>query len=574
MAGMTAGRKYDPTKVEPKWQAVWEQAGLYRTPEPPQRKLYNLVMFPYPSGNLHIGHWYNFGPADTLGRYARMRGHDVLQPNGYDAFGLPAENAAIKNSIPADEWTATNVANFHQQYLRMGGMYDLEREVDTSQPEYYRWTQWLFLQLYHAGKAVHKDGLVNWCPKDKTVLANEQVVQGACERCGTTVERKQLKQWYFTITDYADRLLRDLDGLDWPERVKQQQRNWIGRSEGARLRFKVYGHPDAQLEVFTTRPDTIFGATFMVIAPEHPLVDMLTTDEQRLAVDDYVEWAGSRTDVDRMEAKEKTGVFTGRYVVNPASGEKVPVWIADYVLMGYGTGAIMAVPAHDERDHAFAKKHNLPIVEVISGGDVYEAAYEGDGKLVQSGQFDGLSAPDAKRDIVAWLHKSGLGESATNYRLRDWLISRQRYWGTPIPIIYCPDCGIVPVPEKDLPVELPVGQHFDSSGRSPLIDHPEFAQVKCPQCGHREARRETDTMDTFVDSSWYYLRYPNPQYTDGPFDPQAVAEWLPVDRYMGGVEHAILHLLYSRFITKFLYDQKHVSFPEPFTKLINQGMIL
>lgn len=567
-------KKYDPTVVEPKWQKVWAQSGIYKTPTYPKRPLYNLVMFPYPSGNLHVGHWYNFAPADTLGRFARMQGHDVLQPLGYDAFGLPAENAAIKNDTPADEWTAQNVASFHEQYLRMGGMYDLEREVNTSSPEYYKWTQWLFLQLYKAGKAVHKDGLVNWCPKDQTVLANEQVVHGACERCGTTVERRELKQWYFKITDYADRLLHDLDDLDWPERVKQQQRNWIGRSEGAHLIFKVYGQPKQQLEVFTTRPDTVFGATFMVIAPEHPLVGELTTEDQRIAVEQYVEWAGGRTDVDRMEAKEKSGVFTGSYVVNPASGDKVPVWVADYVLMGYGTGAIMAVPAHDERDHAFAKKYDLPIVEVISGGDVYEEAYTGDGKLVNSGQFEGESVESGKREITAWLHKAGLAESTVNYRLRDWLISRQRYWGAPIPIIYCPDCGVVPVPEADLPVVLPTGQKFDASGRSPLHEHPDYLHVTCPECGGEDARRETDTMDTFVDSSWYFLRYPNPHYADGAFDPEAVKTWLPVDRYMGGVEHAILHLLYSRFITKFLHDQHLLDFEEPFTQLINQGMIL
>lgn len=571
---MSDGQKYDPNIAEPKWQAVWAKTGIYKTPTAPKDPYYNLVMFPYPSGNLHVGHWYNFAPADTLGRFARMRGRDVLQPLGYDAFGLPAENAAIKNGIPADEWMAKNVANFHDEYVRMGGMYDLEREINTSSPEYYRWTQWLFLQLYKAGKAVHRDGLVNWCPSCQTVLANEQVVHGECERCGTTVERKKLKQWYFTITDYADRLLKDLDQLDWPERVKQQQRNWIGRSEGAKLMFKVYGTTKHALEVFTTRPDTVFGATFMVIAPEHPLVAELTTQDQQLAVEQYVEWAGTRTDVARMEAKEKTGVFTGSYVVNPASGQKVPVWIADYVLMGYGTGAIMAVPAHDERDWAFAKKYDLPIVEVISGGDVHEAAYVGDGRLVNSGQFDSLSVNQAQHDIIAWLQQAKLGEATVNYRLRDWLISRQRYWGAPIPMIYCEECGVVPVAESDLPVILPTGQAFDKTGRSPLLTHPDFVRVDCPQCGSSKARRETDTMDTFVDSSWYFLRYPNPSYDKGPFDPEAVKTWLPVDRYMGGVEHAILHLLYARFVTKFLHDQRLIHFEEPFTKLINQGMIL
>lgn len=833
-------RKYNPIEIEPKWQEIWREAELYKTPEQPKNKFYNLVMFPYPSGNLHVGHWYNFAPADTLGRLARMQGKDVLQPLGYDAFGLPAENAAIKNDIPADEWTDQNTANFYKQYQRMGGMYDLSRVVDTSKPEYYKWTQWLFLQLFKAGKAVQRDGIVNWCPKDKTVLANEQVVHGECERCGTTIERKNLKQWYFTITDYADALLDDLDTLDWPDRVVQQQRNWIGRSKGAKVRFKVYedkpvyagkahsylmgannisdadlsnldivikektdtarkilipqaslkayeklisdkltpgfwneyidhetvflfknidgkvdrivltaetaseinslaekyaktsfGDPwkmlaenefyakqvPIEIEVFTTRPDTIFGATFMVIAPEHPLVSTLTTDKHKAEVDQYIEWTGSRTDVDRMEAKEKTGVFTGSHVINPANGEEIPVWIADYVLMGYGTGAIMAVPAHDDRDYAFAKKYNLPIKKVIEpvtgepqvdpehrmsivalvhnprsdevlminwgaqggrlligGGreadeDVVATAtrevieetgysdikyirqterihhhyfahsknvarqiecvgvhfellsderiepqleadekgkfsvewvkaveaesvlqdelhkyvfdaflrdkvFTDDGVVCNSGQFDGLETAKAKQEITAWLQQRGDGHETMNYRLRDWLISRQRYWGAPIPIIHCPTCGAVPVPEEELPVELPLGVKFDNTGRSPLQTHPDFVKTSCPQCHHTEARRETDTMDTFVDSSWYFLRYPNTQYVDGPFDPAAVKQWLPVDLYTGGVEHAILHLLYARFITKFLHEQKLIDFKEPFKQLINQGMIL
>ncbi len=565
---------YDSRSTEAKWRAVWEKSKIYATPEKPKRPFYNLVMFPYPSGNLHVGHWYNFAPADTLGRFERMRGRDVLQPLGYDAFGLPAENAAIKNGIPADEWTDKNTTSFCEQYKTLGGMYDLDRLVNTSKPEYYRWTQWFFLQLYQAGKAVRRDGIVNWCPSCQTVLANEQVVHGECERCGTAVERKNLKQWYFTITDYADRLLNDLDRLDWPERVKQQQRNWIGRSEGAHIEFKLYGK-DKMLEVFTTRPDTIFGATFMVVAPEHPLAAEFTTDQQRDEVEQYQQWAGARTDVDRMEAKEKTGVFTGSYVVNPANAEKIPVWIADYVLMGYGTGAIMAVPAHDERDHAFAKKYNLLIIEVIAGGsNIQQEAYLGDGKLINSAEFNGAAAKKAQQKITNWLHKGGFAKATTNYRLRDWLISRQRYWGTPIPIIYCEECGVVPVPEDQLPVVLPLGQEFDKSGRSPLHTHPDYVKTACPKCGNASARRETDTMDTFVDSSWYFLRYPNPSYKEAAFDPEAVEKWLPVDRYMGGVEHAILHLLYSRFMTKFLHDQKLLSFEEPFTKLINQGMIL
>ncbi|MBP9827418.1 leucine--tRNA ligase, partial [Candidatus Saccharibacteria bacterium] len=690
---------YDALKAEAKWQSVWAKSGIYSTPEHPKDPYYNLVMFPYPSGDLHIGHWYNFAPADTLGRYQRMRGKDVLQPLGYDAFGLPAENAAIKRSIPADEWTQQNVENFHKQYVRLGGMYDLARAVDTSQPEYYQWTQWLFLKLFKAGKAVQRNGLVNWCPSCHTVLANEQVVHGACERCDSTVERKNLKQWYFTITDYADDLLEGLDKLDWPEKIKIQQRNWIGRSQGARLRFTVYGGKTPRLEdhirsylmgaekisdqdlrdlgieifettpeghrkllipptmltdyenlitekmtpgywneyiadevvfmfkdhdseveryvlneesagqiikkanvfakahftdpwtmlsenefyagvlaatipVYTTRPDTIFGASYLVLAPEHPMIPALTKGDNQAEVEAYIAWAGGRTNVDRMEAKEKTGAFTGSYALNPANGEKIPIWVADYVLMEYGTGAIMAVPAHDERDWEFAKKFDSPIIEVIEGGEVKKAPYLGEGKLINSGAFTGLSALKAKDKITTWLHESKMGERQQNYRLRDWLISRQRYWGTPIPIIYCDDCGVVPVPEKDLPVVLPLSQEFDKTGRSPLMTHPDFLHTTCPKCGGESAHRETDTMDTFVDSSWYYLRYPNPAYDKGPFDPEAVKTWLPVDCYIGGAEHAILHLLYSRFITKFLHESKMIHFSEPFAKLMNQGMIL
>jgi leucyl-tRNA synthetase len=563
--------KYNSQEIEAKWQKVWAETGLNKTVDSPKDKFYNLVMFPYPSGDLHIGHWYNFGPADTIGRFNRMHGKDVLQPLGYDSFGLPAENAAIKKGVPAEVWTDENVSRFRKQYFRLGGMYDLDKEVDTSKPEYYRWTQWLFLRMLKAGKAYQKDGLVNWCPKDMTALANEQVIHGECERCGTKVERKKLKQWYFKITDYADALLNDMEGLDWPERVKTMQRNWIGRSEGAQVRFSLANGNN--LEVYTTRPDTLYGATFLVLAPEHELVEGLIGDGQRSEVEKYVEAAGAKTDVDRLENKDKTGVFTGSYATNPVNGEKLPIWIADYVLMGYGTGAIMAVPAHDQRDYEFATKYGIEIKEVISGGNIEESAYTGDGLLVGSEILDGMNVADAKKVIIEKLESEGSGETRVQYKIRDWLISRQRYWGAPIPIIYCDACGVVPVPEDQLPVGLPLGQKFDESGQSPLVSHPDYMHVPCPTCGG-DARRETDTMDTFVDSSWYFLRYPNPDYAEGPFDPEAVKKWLPVDNYMGGIEHAILHLLYARFFTKFLHGEGLIDFNEPFKKLINQGMIL
>lgn len=564
--------KYNPTKTEAKWNKIWQETNLYKTSDKPKSKLYNLVMFPYPSGNLHIGHWYNFGPADTLGRLSRMQGMDVLEPIGFDAFGLPAENAAIQRGLMADEWTKENIKNMTSQLDSIGAMYDWSRTVNTSSPQYYKWTQWIFLQLFQDGKAYQKEGLVNWCPNDKTVLANEQVVNGCCDRCGTHVERKNLKQWYFKITDYTERLLKDLDGLDWPERIKEQQRNWIGKSLGASIHFPIDGSKE-KLEVFTTRADTIFGVTFMVIAPEHPMINQLTKPEHAKEVEDYIENAGTMTDIQRMEDSEKTGVFTGSYVVNPATNEQVPVWVSDYVLAGYGTGAIMAVPAHDQRDFEFAKKFGLEIRQVISGDSIEDKAHEATGQLINSAGFDGMDTEKAKPKITKWLEENGWGNGQVQYRLRDWLVSRQRYWGTPIPIIYCEACGVVPVPEKDLPVLLPLKQKFGKDGRSPLLDNQEFLNVDCPECGS-PARRETDTLDTFVDSSWYFLRYPDPHYEDGPFDPVAVRDWLPVDRYIGGAEHAVLHLLYSRFFTKFLFDEGHLEFEEPFKKLINQGMIL
>lgn len=564
--------KYKPIKTEKKWQKIWKETGLYKTPTNPKNKFYDLVMFPYPSGNLHIGHWYNFSPADTLARFKKMNGYDVLEPFGYDAFGLPAENAAIKRGLMADEWTNQNIKDMRDQLEKMGTMYDWAKAISTADPDYYRWTQWMFVKMFKEGKAYQKDGLVNWCPNDKTVLANEQVVNGKCERCDTTVERKNFKQWYFKTTDYAEDLIAGLDRVDWPEKIKEMQRNWIGRSEGAHINFAIDGRTE-KLEVYTTRPDTIFGATFMVIAPEHPLVDAITTEDQRREVDNYIAEVGSKTNIDRMESKEKSGVFTGAYAVNPATNQNIPIWVSEYVLMEYGTGAIMAVPAHDERDYEFAKKFGLGIIQVIDGANTDGGAHVGTGKLINSGEFDGMDTDTAKQKITTWLESKNVGQKQVNYRLRDWLISRQRYWGTPIPIIHCDNCGAVAVPEKDLPVVLPLKQKFGKDGRSPLLDNTEFLNAKCPECDG-DAKRETDTMDTFVDSSWYYLRYPNPSYSDGPFDPLAVKEWLPVDTYIGGAEHAVMHLMYARFVTKFLKEFGYLDFDEPFDKLINQGTIL
>jgi leucyl-tRNA synthetase len=458
-----------------------------------------------------------------------------------------------------------------QQMNRIGAMYDWDKTLKTSDPNYYKWTQWMFLKLFQDKKAYQKDGLVNWCPKDKTVLANEQVVNGKCERCGTKVERKNLKQWYFKTTAFADALIDDLETIDWPDKIKEMQRNWIGRSVGAHINFAIDGSNE-KLQVYTTRPDTIYGVTFMVVAPEHPLVSEITSEDQSKEVNNYIAEVGAKTNIDRMETKEKTGVFTGSFAVNPATNQNVPIWISEYVLMEYGTGAIMSVPAHDERDYEFAKKFGLEITQVIEGGSIEDQAHVAIGKLINSGEFDGINSEEAKQKIITWLESKNIGQKQVNYRLRDWLISRQRYWGTPIPIIHCNNCGVVAVPEKDLPVILPLDQKFGKDGRSPLLDNKDFLNVKCPECG-ADAKRETDTMDTFVDSSWYFLRYTNPHYQDGPFDPVAVKRWLPVDRYIGGAEHAVLHLMYARFFTKFLHSKGHLDFNEPFTKLINQGMI-
>jgi leucyl-tRNA synthetase len=580
-----AGRagRYDAAAVEGKWRERWAADDLYKVADDdPRPKWYSLTMYPYPSGVLHVGHWYAFAIPDTFARLQRMRGYNVLFPMGFDAFGLPAENAAIRHGIHPAPWTFDNIRTMEDQYRQMGAMIDWSREVVTCTPEYYRWNQWLFLRMLERGLAYRAKGAVWWCPNDQTVLANEQVLEGnICERCGSEVAKRDLEQWYFRITHYADELLNELDTLDWPERVKVMQRNWIGRSEGARLRFAL--ETGDTLEVFTTRPDTVWGATFMVLAPEHPLVETITTSEQRAPVAAYVEETRRRTEIERQstdEGRPKTGVFTGAYAVNPVTDERIPVWIADYVLMGYGTGAIMAVPAGDQRDFEFARAFGLPIRVVVQPEgepDLDPAtmteAYHGDGVLVNSGPMTGKRVPEAVPEIVAWLAETGRGEAEVTYRLRDWLISRQRYWGTPIPVVYCDGCGMVPVPEDHLPVELPLDAAFTPTGQSPLVTHAGFLHTECPRCGG-PARRETDTMDTFVDSSWYWFRYTSPDFLDGPFDPAKAAQWTPVDLYCGGIEHAILHLLYARFITKVCRDLGLIGHGEPFLRLRNQGMIL
>jgi leucyl-tRNA synthetase len=581
--GSDRSERYDAQVIERKWRERWERDDLYRVDDTaPGEKWYSLTMYPYPSGVLHIGHWYAFAVPDVFARLQRMRGHNVLFPMGFDAFGLPAENAAIRHNIHPATWTFDNIATMRQQYAQMGAMIDWSREVITCTPEYYRWNQWLFLQMLKRGLAYRAKGPVWWCPKDQTVLANEQVLEGnICERCGTEVIRRDLEQWYFRITDYAEELLRAAENLDWPERVKTMQRNWIGRSEGARLRFTL--ETGDELEVFTTRPDTVWGATFMVLAPEHPLVEKITTADRRAEVEAYVEQARRQSEIERMstdEARQRTGVFTGGYAINPVTDERIPVWTADYVLMGYGTGAIMAVPAGDQRDFEFARAFDLPIRVVVQPeGEpdldpaTMPAAYDGPGILVNSGPMTGKRVPEELPEIIAWLAKSGHGEAEVNYRLRDWLISRQRYWGTPFPVVYCDTCGMVPVPEDQLPVTLPLDAEFTPTGQSPLVTHERFLNTVCPECGG-PARRETDTMDTFVDSSWYWFRYTSPHEDSQPFNPQAAARWTPVDLYCGGIEHAILHLLYARFFTKVMRDLGLVDHGEPFLRLRNQGMIL
>lgn len=571
--------EYKADQIEKKWQKIWEETQLHKVNlDDTTHKLYCLVMFLYPSGDkLHIGHWYNYGPTDTWARFKRMQGYNVFEPMGYDAFGLPAENYAIKHGIHPAESTRQNIQNIRKQLKAMGAMYDWSKEINTSSPDYYKWTQWFFLQLYKNGLAFRKKAAVNWCPSCETVLANEQVVEGKCERCESEVLTRDLEQWFFKITDYAERLLNDLDKIDWPNKTIAMQKNWIGKSEGALITFKTVDH-NQDISVFTTRPDTIYGVTYMVLAPEHPLVEEITTPEHAKKVKDYVKKARKTREIDRMSTeREKTGVFTGAYCINPFTEEKVPIWIADYVLVSYGTGAVMAVPAHDERDFEFAKKYNLDIRQVISPGKdspqaQLEAAYTEPGYMVNSEQFNSLYSDKGKHAIIEYLEENNIGESKINYKLRDWLISRQRYWGAPIPIVYCENCGQVPVPEKELPVTLPEDVEFKGKGTSAIATAKEFVHTTCPQCGG-PAEREIDTMDTFVCSSWYFLRYPNPDLEDKPFDKERVNKWLPVDQYVGGSEHAVMHLLYARFFTKVFHDLGYLDFDEPFKCLRHQGTI-
>ena len=583
---MITRTKYNPKEIEEKWQTRWEAEQLYHAPDDsPKPKFYNLVMLPYPSGDLHIGHWYNFAPADAYGRFMHMHGYNVMQPIGFDAFGLPAEEAAIKNNIHPYTWTRQNIARMTAQLKNIGGMYDWSHTLATCDPDYYRWNQWFFLQFLKAGLAYRATSTVDWCPNDGT-LAREQV-EGAdrhCWRCGAKVEKRDLAQWYLKVTKYADELL-DFTGLDWPEPIKTQQTNWIGRSEGGEIVFETAPSPShaggAQLAVFTTRPDTLFGATFMVLAPEHPLVSELTAPDRHAEVEAYLAQAADRTEIERLSTdREKTGVAIGADAINPVNDERIPIFVADYVLGGYGTGAIMGVPAHDERDYAFAVKYGLPIRRVVAApGDeereidgAYIAHAAGE-RLVDSGPYSGLPADEGGQAIVTWLEGQGKGRAAVTYRLRDWLVSRQRYWGTPIPVIYCERDGIVPVPEDDLPVRLPDTVDYRGSGENPLAKDEAFLNVKCPVC-NEPARRETDTMDTFVDSSWYWFRYLSPEKAGGPIDRAMVARWTPVEQYTGGSEHAVMHLLYAREWTKMMRDLGLVDQDEPFKRLFNQGQIL
>jgi len=574
---MTQVPSYDPAAVEARWQERWTREHANEPDlDRPERPFYNLMMFPYPSAEgLHVGNMFAFTGADIYGRFKRLSGHTVFEPIGFDAFGIHSENYALSIGTHPGKLIPQNIDTFRRQLRRFGGMFDWRHELSTTDPRYYKWTQWIFLQLFKAGLASRKKAAVNWCPKDMSVVANEQVINGYCERHpDTKVELRYLEQWFFAITNYAERLLKNLDWLDWSDSTRTLQRNWIGRSEGAELVFETPA--GLKVKVFTTRPDTVFGATYMVLAPEHPLVELLTAEEQRRAVNAYRREAQRKDIVSRKVAaeKDKTGVFLGSYARNPATGDAIPIWIADYVLMEYGTGAIMAVPAHDKRDFEFATQYGLPIREVVRTGEPLPSVSE-DGTLVNSGAFDGVPCREAGVRIVAWLKEKGVATPQVQYRLHDWCISRQRFWGPPIPIIYCDHCGPVGVPEKDLPVELPFIEDFrpDASGVSPLARHKEWYFVKCPQCG-AQGRRETDVSDTFLDSAWYYLRYPSTEFDDTPWDPKRTTTWLPVTSYIGGNEHAVLHLLYSRFITMVLQELGHVAFEEPFPRFRAHGLII
>lgn len=572
---------YNARNIEKKWRENWEKEDLFGTEKSNAPKYYTLEMFPYPSGNLHMGHVRNYSIGDVIARFKKMNGFNVLHPMGWDAFGLPAENAAIKHGIHPFEWTQSNIEHMREQLKELGISYDWKREVTTCSPDYYKWTQWMFLQMYKHGLAYKKKSNVNWCPSCATVLANEQVVNGHCERCKSLVGKKDLEQWFFKITKYAQRLLDDIEKLEgWPDKVKIMQQNWIGRSDGVEVDFKIDGM-DKSVRIYTTRPDTIFGVTYMVIAPEHDIVkEIIKNTPQEQACLDFIERVQHMNEITRTsDETEKEGVFTGRYVINPLNGDKVPLYLANYVLADYGTGVVMAVPAHDERDFRFAKKYNLPIKVVIQpegmelNPETMKEAFVDIGYLVNSGDFNGIRSDEAINKIIDYIEIKKYGERKVNFRLRDWLISRQRYWGAPIPVIYCDDCGIVPVPEEDLPVILPTDIQFEGKGESPLLSSEAFLKAKCPKCG-RMGKRELDTMDTFVCSSWYYLRYCDPCNQEMPFSKESADYWMPVDQYIGGVEHAILHLLYSRFFMKALYDMGYVSQDEPFKNLLTQGMVL
>jgi leucyl-tRNA synthetase len=579
---MPEDRIYDFRAVERAWQQRWERDGIYvARDDDPRPKYYVLEMLPYPSGDLHVGHAKNYTLGDAVARMQRMRGHNVIHPMGWDAFGLPAENAAIQRGIDPESWTRENIANMQRQIRLMGTSYDWTREIATCDPEYYRWNQWFFARMFEQGLAYKREAPVNWCPVDQTVLANEQVENGRCWRCGAEVERRNLAQWNFKITDYVDRLLEGLDRLDgWPERIRTMQRNWIGRSEGTTFSFEVE-NVEATIDVFTTRIDTVYGTTFVAVAPEHPVVEKILQrfNKSRRRVEEFRETLRGKSELQRTQIMEKTGVPTGAYAINPLSRERVPIWVTNYVLAEYGTGAVMGVPAHDERDFDFAKKHALPIAQVITTLDgslqaPLSEAFVDDGKLMSSGEYNGMRSATARRAITTRLEAMGRGKLTINYRIRDWLVSRQRYWGTPIPIVYCPADGMLPVPDDQLPVLLPKNVQFTGQG-SPLANDPSYVNTTCPKCGG-PAKRDPDTMDTFVDSSWYYVRYLDPHNAERPFDPAIASKWMPVDQYVGGSEHAVLHLLYARFFYKFMLDQGYLSTEsdEPFTRLFNQGLLM